>query len=531
MTKTTIPYAETGYFSSFICDYIRQKDALQEFYHRYPSLENAQAQLSEKEACFSKATRETLVQSLQQQYKGVTTSQTTQDNISALAAPTTFTVTTGHQLNLFTGPLYFLYKIFSTINLSEALRKKYPDYHFVPVYWMATEDHDFEEINYFRTRGKKVAWEVAASGPVGRLSTEGLQELSTVLKKEFGSSDHARQLLRWFEKGYVQHNTLADATRYIANELFKEYGLVIVDGDDTALKSVFTPYAKQELLEQTAFSEVSKTTERLTSLGYPEQVHPREINLFYIKNGLRERIVQREDDFFVMDTELRFTKEALVKELEDHPERFSPNALLRPLYQEVILPNLCYIGGGGELAYWLQLKAYFSAVSVPFPMLLLRNSVVLSSEKIADKLQKLEVDMKSLFLPQHALETQHTRKISSIDIDFSPQRKHLQEQFKALYSLAEQTDASFLGAVGAQEKKQLNGLDHLEKRLLKAQKRKLADELNRLTLLQDTLFPNGNLQERTVNFSEFYEAYGPQLFEVLKAQLDPLEEEFTVLAL
>jgi len=129
------------------------------------------------------------------------------------------------------------------------------------------------------------------------------------------------------------------------------------------------------------------------------------------------------------------------------------------------------------------------------------------------------------------LKIKHTHRISEIDIDFSEQREHLQQQFKDLYTIAEKTDASFLGAVGAQEKKQLNGLDNLEKRLLKAQKRKLADELERLTKIQNTLFPNQSLQERTMNFSEFYLEHGTGLLSEVKNNLDPLVNKFTVLEL
>ena len=313
--------------------------------------------------------------------------------------------------------------------------------------------------------------------------------------------------------------------------MFKSYGLVIVDGNDASLKKSFIPYAKKEITENLSFKKVTKTTEKLTDLGYTEQVHPREINLFYLKENIRERIIERDDRFYINETELSFSKEELLKELEIHPERFSPNALLRPLFQEVVLPNLCYVGGGGELAYWFQLKAYFESVEVPFPILLLRNSVLLLPSKLSKKLENLDVSVEELFLKQHELQTKHTKRISEIDIDFSKQRKHLQKQFKDLYTLAEQTDASFLGAVGAQEKKQLNGLDHLEKRLLKAQKRRLADELERLTKIQDTLFPNQSLQERTMNFSEFYMEYGDRLFSEIKNNLDPLIHKFTVLEL
>jgi len=192
---------------------------------------------------------------------------------------------------------------------------------------------------------------------------------------------------------------------------------------------------------------------------------------------------------------------------------------------------MCYVGGGGELAYWFQLKDYFESVSIPFPMLLLRNSVLIMSEKQEDKLKKLNENVSSLFLNQHDLEVKHTHHLTEVDIDFSEQRNHLKKQFEHLFELAKQTDQSFLGAVGAQEKKQLNGLDTLEKRLLKAQKRKLKDELERLTSIQDQLFPKESLQERTVNFSELYLQYGDSLLDEIKKELDPLVGKFTILKL
>lgn len=531
MPTQTLSYKNTGYFSKLVCDYLSEDSALQSFYARFPSLENFEAQIQEKQKSFPQEKRERLYRQIKSQYGLTPISQQTSKNIDFLKDSNTFTITTGHQLNLFTGPLFFLYKIFSVINLCEALSKKHPDQHFVPIYWMATEDHDFEEINFFHFQGKKFEWNREAAGAVGELSTVGLEKIKNQLEEEFGTSDNGKRLLKLFSDAYVGHKNLADATRYLANELFSEYGLVIVDGNDAELKEGFVPYAKKELTENLSHSKITETTDRLLRSGYPEQVHPREINLFYLKENLRERIVKEEDRFFIIGTELSFSEEEILEELQHHPERFSPNALLRSVYQEVTLPNLCYIGGGAEVAYWFQLKDYFQAVAVPFPMILLRNSALLASEKTLRKTKKLNTEVEELFLPQHELMSEHTRKISEIDIDFSNQIEFLKKQFEALYELAEKTDKSFVGAVAAQEKKQLNGLQHLEKRLLKAQKRKFADELHRLKIIQDDLFPNQSLQERHGNFSEFYLVYGNDLLNVLKKELKPLDLEFTVMEL
>ena len=249
MSKQTIPYHKTGYFSKLMCDYIAEDSSLKEFYGRFPNLENFKSQLEEKKKSFSQEARNTLVKALKKQYANSDISEATERNINSLSKIDTYTITTGHQLNLFTGPLYFLYKIFSVINLSETLKKRYPDSDFVPVYWMATEDHDFQEINYFNYFGKKISWNREDGGAVGEFSTEGLEQIAQELENDFGKSENAKKLSSLFADAYTKHSNLAEATRYLGNALFSEYGLVILDGNDSELKRSFIPFAEKELIE------------------------------------------------------------------------------------------------------------------------------------------------------------------------------------------------------------------------------------------------------------------------------------------
>ena len=531
MPTDCISYRDTGYFSALICDYLDQKESLSSFYNRFPKLENFKAQLQEKGASFNTHTRETLASALENQYKHSKASDATLNNISSLRESNTFTITTGHQLNLFTGPLYFLYKIISVINLTKELKAENPDYNFVPIYWMASEDHDFDEINYFRFRGKKVQWNRPSGGAVGELNTTGLDAVFEEFSAQLGTSKNAEHLRNLFIASYLEHEDLTTATRHLANELFKSYGLVIVDGNDTALKQLYAPYVQQELQEQLTHKQVVAQTNKLEQLGYKGQVHPREINMFFLAQGLRERIVKEGNTYTINDTSLSYDEAEFMKMVDEHPMHFSPNALLRPLYQEVILPNLCYIGGGGELAYWFQLKTTFEAFDIPFPILLLRNSALIQTQKQADRTKGLGLETIQLFLKQNELINQRVRAISNIEIDLSTQRIHLTEQFKALHQLALETDASFKGAVEAQEKKQLKGLNHLEKRLLKAQRKKLSDQVSRLVDLQNALFPDQSLQERNTNFSELYLEYGEKLIPSLFEKLKPLSGNFTIVTL
>lgn len=533
MPTDCISYSETNYFSPLILDYLAEKKEVRPFYNRFPKLENFGEEIEEIKKNYDHNIRKDLVKVLEEQYQSLDTSAETQANIEALEKEDSYTVVTGHQLNLFTGPLYFLYKIVSTINLTRKLKDKYPSRHFVPVYWMATEDHDFEEINFFNLHGKKFKWnkadERAGKTAVGFLSTEGLDEVYELFASEIGGGENAEFLKELFKTAYLEHENLADATRFIANKLFGQYGLVIIDAQEKELKKHFVPYAKNELFERVSEKKTAETVNKLNDLDYGIQVNPREINLFYLTKEFRKRIIQKDEKFFVNDTNIGWSRDEMKKELENHPERFSPNVILRPLYQEVLLPNLCYIGGGGELSYWLELRSFFEAEKVTFPILLLRNSALIQTAKQNKKRERLGISLEELFLKQHELINRKVRKISNIDIDFSEQKQHLVDQFQFMYELAEQTDESFLGAVKAQEVKQLKGLDNLEKRLLKAQKRKLKDEVERIAALQNELFPNRSLQERQANFSEFYVEYGEDLVKELMSNLDPLESDFKIL--
>ncbi|MGB1308450.1 MAG: bacillithiol biosynthesis cysteine-adding enzyme BshC [Oceanihabitans sp.] len=533
MQSKAIAYKETGYFSNLICDYLNEEKNLQPFYNNFPKLENFKKQIEEKQLSFGSNSRHILSETLKRQYNNTEASAKTLQNIEDLKQENTFTITTGHQLNLFTGPLYFLYKIVSTINLTTQLKEKYPNCNFVPVYWMATEDHDFDEIKYFNFKGKKIQWNKNASGAVGELSTEGLDNVFEIFSSELGLEENANALRNLFQTAYLKHANLAAATQYLANALFAAYGLVIVDANNKELKQLFVPYIKEELENKTSFKTVTNTSSKLDSISpnYKVQVNPREINLFYIESNIRERIVYEAGTYKVLNTNISWSKKELLKQVKDASQKFSPNVILRPLYQEVILPNLCYIGGGGELAYWLQLKDYFNKVNVVFPMLLLRNSVLIKTKKQEEKLKKLQVSLEDTFLKQDVLINKKVKQISSIEIDFSKQLSHLKKQFKDLYAIAEKTDKSFVGAVAAQEKKQINGLQHLEKRLLTAQKRKLKDKIARITEIQEALFPKGSLQERNTNFSQFYLEFGEQLVPKLIETLKPLQGDFTVLTL
>lgn len=532
MGNQFVPFQDTGRFSSLICDYLSEEKTLQTFYGHSAQLNHFAEQIELKKAKFPSEHRHVIVDHLKQQYSLLTPTLATQKNIEKLNNENTFTVTTGHQLCLMTGPLYFIYKIISTINLCRQLKSAYPQHDFVPVYWMASEDHDFEEISTFRFQDKRIQWPGAGRGAVGERTLEDLQDVLTVFENHLGNRPESEQVKQWIKSSYKKSNSLSEATLKLVDQLFGKQGLVVLEPNAKALKNLFLPQLEDELMHQKSYSSVRYQIDKLKSEydeNYAPQVNPREINLFYLTPSGRYRIEKKGDVFVLHGTEQQIDRDDFLTILKKHPERFSPNVILRPVYQEVILPNLCYIGGGGELAYWFQLKSNFERFQVPFPILLLRNSVVLISEKEAKKISKLKLTPEALFLKRNALINKKIRQISNIDLDLSFLKKQLDEQFSHLEDLVNRTDKSFKGAVEAQKKKQFKGIEVLEKRLIKAQKRVLADEVHRLVRLHEQLFPDDSLQERELNFVTFYLELGESFFDLLFKNLDPLRKEFILL--
>ncbi|MEJ8757738.1 bacillithiol biosynthesis cysteine-adding enzyme BshC [Pontibacter sp. H259] len=517
MKITKMDYAATGAFSRTITDYLSQSEKLKPFYNRFPSIDAFEAQLQEKE--FSPEERQVLHKALMDQYSSVSEiNPKVQQNIDLLLQPNTYTITTGHQLNIFTGPLYFVYKIITAINTCSQLKEKYPDYNFIPVYWMATEDHDFAEINHFNLFGKGYKWDTEQKGAVGRFSTAGLEQLLDKLPETYAI----------FDEAYRNSKTLSDATRAITYSLFGDYGLVSIDGDHAELKKALTPVIEKELTENLSHKLVTETSAQLEELGYKPQVYSREINLFYLKDGLRERIVQEDGTYKVLNSEISFSKDEILQLAKEYPKQFSPNVILRPLYEELILPNLAYIGGGAEVVYWFQLKKVFENYNVAFPVLMLRNSAMYINRGNASRMHKLGLTPAQLFKPFLELKKQLSNQINEGEITLEAQSKTIEAAFKEVEKLAQSIDPTLVKAVAAEEQKAYNALQILEKKLIKARDSKHEQTFKQLENLKEKLFPNGSLQERHDNLLSI-QTNNPDFIPALVDAFDPFDLKFTIL--
>lgn len=505
---------KTGQFPALLLDYLDQKPATEEFYSVYPTIDNAKLVIESK-SDFEAAKRKTLVNVLEEQYKG----QPNKPDFSVLLDSKTFTVTTGHQLNIFTGPLYIIYKIVTTIKLARELKQAYPDYNFVPVYWMATEDHDFAEIASFHLFGQTFKWEGEHQGAVGRLNPK---ELETILKLLPGK-------LLLFAKAYLENDTLTDAVRCYMHELFGSEGLICLDADSAELKRHFLPVIKEELTQSISEKLVTQTTSKLTEQGYHTPLSAREINLFYLKDNLRERIIKEGDQFKVLNTDLTFTQEAVLNEADAHPEYFSPNVVLRPLYEEIILPNLAYIGGPSEIPYWMQLKGVFDHYQTPFPMLIPRNFGMYINSSINNKLEKLGVSPEELFMDQVMLRKMYVQKNTEKELSLQEQKSAFLNIFDEIIEKATEVERTMEGAVKAERARLFNALENLEKRIRKAEERNHESEINQLLNVQEKLFPGGTAQERYDNLLSFY-INDSSFISKLFAAFEPLEFKYFILS-
>lgn len=520
MIKSTVDPDCTGQFSTLFLDYIHQKPEIFPFYNQFPKIENFKKLIDGKK--FKNSHREVLVETLSRQYQGLKDNETGIQQIQSLADSNTYTVTTGHQLNLFTGPLYFIYKIVSTINLADKLNQAYPDKHFVPVYWMASEDHDFDEISYFKLDGKKYQWKSDQKGAVGDF------ELDESFKDFF--KEVSGFVPDFFKEAYQSSTKLSEAVRKYVHHLFGEKGLLIVDANDSALKRIFIPVIQEDLFQHIPKVLADSQTKKLEDLGYKSQIFPREINLFYMEKGIRERIEKSGPIYKVLNSEISFTETELMELVESQPERFSPNVVLRPLYQEMILPNLAYIGGPAEVVYWLQMKGIFDHFEVAFPALMPRNFAVVLDRAIEKKIQKLDLSDELLFQSVGEWKKEFIFGNASMDIRLNQEKEALALLFERSGKTAEELEKSLGNAFEAAKVRALKILDQLGQKVRKAEERKWDIQIKQREAIFHYMNPGGSPQERVENFMRFY-LQDSNFIDQIQDIFDPFDYSYMIVRL
>lgn len=415
-----IPFEKSTWFNDLFLEYTSNREKLQPFYTYEPNLEGLKLAAANKE--MPQNNRSVLVKSLLEQYKAVDgfEGSKVQENILKLGQPNVFTVTTGQQLHPFLGPQMVFNKIEAAISVAQEYTNS-SDVEVVPVFWMASEDHDFEEIKKIQFFGKEFVWETEQKGAVGRMKMDGLLLVIDEMIEEFQRDQKVVDYLQGFREIYAKHSTYAEATRELAFSLFEKEGLIAIDGDDESLKRMFAPYLSKEIQGNYAYEELKRTTDALKELGYKTILNPMQENLFLLEDGSREKLSKSMESSFA-----------------EFPEKLSPNVVLRPLYQEVILPNIAYFAGPSELCYWLQLKGVFDAHEVNYPVVLPRKFTLAMKKKDVSAILGIGMELEKLYEPE--------KKVKNFVLESGSQEfiQNLEETMQKMEALLQST--SDLGA-------------------------------------------------------------------------------------
>ncbi len=526
-TAQFISYGTTGAFSKLVTDYISGNEILQPFYQHSFSLDGIKAAIEQRKQF--PTNRKLLADALTQQYAAVAPADKVKANIEKLLSENTFTITTAHQPNILTGPLYFIYKILHAVKLAEILSQQITDASFVPVYYMGSEDADLEELGHVYINGEKQTWLTNQTGAVGRMKVDkALIKLIDGIAGQVTIHPYGNEIISLMKDCYTEGITIEQATFKLVHALFADFGLLVLLPDSPVLKKAFIPVIEKELTEQFSNTIVAETAKAFPA-AYKVQASGREINMFYLQEGRRDRIEFDHSQFTIHNSPLQFDATGIKKELHEHPERFSPNVILRPVFQESILPNIAFIGGGGELAYWMELKNVFAAVNVPFPVLLLRNSFLLTAEKQVAAAKKLGFDITALFKNETDLLNELVKRDSTVQLSLEKEKQTLLEFYGQLKSIAAAVDISLANHTEALQVKALKKIEALEKKLLRAEKKKFEAQQRQLHKLKTVLFPNNNLQERIDNMIPYYAVMGKALIQMIYDNSKGLEQEFGII--
>jgi bacillithiol biosynthesis cysteine-adding enzyme BshC len=517
-------YSSTGLFSNLVLDYLNDDNKVKSLYAYKPDLKGIEEAIQIKSK--SGINRTVLVAELKKQYDLVITSENVTRNIDSLLNENAFTICTAHQPNLFTGHLYFIYKIIHAIKLAAELNQQFVGFSFVPVYYMGSEDADLQELGSIHIDGVDYKWNTHQRGAVGRMTIDDelifmLSEIENQLSdKEFG-----KEISSHIKSCYSKGKSIQQATFELVNSLFQDYGLVVLIPDNTDLKSLFKDVMKKELTENFSHFTLQESIKEIEK-DYKIQTVGRDINLFYLKDDIRERIEFNENQYQIVNTNIVFTKEEILNELSQYPERFSPNVVLRPLYQELILPNIVFIGGGGELAYWLEFKNIFKLAELSLPVLILRNSFTILKSNIVNEIHKMDFGLSDFYKGTDELFLQLLRKRSKNDLELNETKTKLAQLYSEIKSVVSSIDQTLTIHTEALHTKALKKIISLEKKMIRAEKRKHKELFKEIESIHAHFFNNGVLQERVDSILSMYAKYGDAFIKAVYESSNSLDHQF-----
>lgn len=520
-----IPFSHLNQLQVSDKTYQTHAETFSDFYRWHPNYESFGDIIQNKQ--FPQEKRDLLCKVLVGQYSRLNL-QERFVQIQKLKQSNCFTLVSAHQPSLMGGPLYVFIKIANTIHLCNRLKKDFPSFEFIPVYWMGSEDHDIDELNHVWIQGNKIQWNQDQNNAIGRYNTAGLAEIIDILQQHLGQQKSAEELIGFLKDCLTKSVDIQSFYHHFFDFLFGAEGLIVINGDHYELKKSFSSVMKQDLFEQRSFHLVKQQISKLQNLGFKNQANPREINLFYFSEQGRNRIIFENKVYKIVDTDIQFTAEELEKELDSHPERFSPNVILRPLYQEFLLPNLAFIGGGAEISYWLERKNQFEYFHIDFPMLIRRNSIMIVETHQVEKISQLGLRWEDLFLPYDAL-CKKWLETHENEYDFNAIEQAIGIVETLFTEKAADVDTTLIASSKALANQIRQLSDKLSQKITKALKNKHEVQCLKLQKIQNQLNLPDQLQERKNGFIYYRSLYGAKWTKEMIDLLDPFQKDFLLI--
>lgn len=523
--KTKLSVASVYPNNKILTSYLDQSENLKPFYSGHPTNKNDWQTVINQRANFSHDMRNQVAEILLHQSK--TTHPLVTANIEKLKHNNTFALVTGQQAGFFGGPLFTFFKTLSTIKWAEHLKKEFPAYNFVPVFWVEIEDHDFQEIARFSNpEHPPVSYTDPDSDTYQQIVHRTIKtDFSTFLGQVFSllpESEFKKSYTEIIAECYAEGMGFGDAFKKFMHVIFDDFGLIICDPTDVRLKRLANPVFEKEILNLTSEQSISSQSEKLTAAGFSPQVTPRQINSFFIDGGKRLGILKQENVYSLQGKEQIFSEKEMTILIRQHPEKFSPNVVLRPLYQDYILPTIGISAGPGELSYFMQFKSNYEAFGVPLPILIPRAFGIIIEPAIERLLEKLSIDILDVLTEQNLTHQYLTQK-RGIDTqtEMADLKKAIEQLMQSKTEIIRSTDSTLVDTWNSQIGKTLIGIDQFEQRLDKSIKRNEEQTINQIKRILQHLMPENHPQERTHSILYYLTKYGSTVVRSLYDQIEP----------
>lgn len=521
-------------FPKIFRDYVRDFERVGQFYSGdFHSLENIFAKVPEIRNKYHHRTQVTEILSEQNRRYGC--GERSLENIRKLGEETTFAVVTGQQLGILGGPLYTIYKTITALKLAGELNRRFTGFHFVPVFWLEGEDHDFNEVNgitFLNQENSPVRTQYLPHGKPPEKNVGAVSEiifddfLSTFLQNTeegFSDSEFRKPLFQIIRQYYLSGVSFNDAFARLMNYFFEDSGLVFVSAHDIRLKKMLTPIFQHEIQNYPRISQLMIERSAELEISYHAQIKANALNLFCFHKGGRYHIQPREEGFALKGIRQQFSTEELLRISTDTPELLSPNVALRPLCQDTILPTVAYVGGPSEIAYFAQLEPLYKLFGVTMPIIYPRASATIIEPKVGKILEKYELDLGDIFegyehVSKHVLEMISEVNIEELFTDASTRIKDLIGEMK--FGL-QYIDPTLQGPLDSTQEKMESILAVLKAKASAAQQTKHETALRQLQKINHIIYPNNNFQERELTVLYFMNKYGLGFVKWLIDELKP----------